>query len=138
VLDAKTASPKWRRGKGTVKLELTDKGRSLLGDVSGLVNVLYDNGPILKPAGRPELEAFETLAYFRTELAKNETPAGLMLNSPAIVAGRFGKGRVICFSPHPEQTKGLESFVEKAAFWVRPVAPPQPPSAQPAPRQKAG
>jgi putative intracellular protease/amidase len=133
VLDAKTASPKWRRGKGTVKIELTDKGRSLLGDVPGLLDIHYANGPILKPAGLPELEAFETLACFRTELAENETPAGLMINSPAIVAGRFGKGRLICFSPHPEQTKGLESFVEKAVFWVRPGVPPQPPSAQPAP-----
>jgi hypothetical protein len=36
----------------------------------------------------------------------------------AIAAGSFGKGRVICFSPHPEKTKGLEDFICRAARWV--------------------
>jgi len=138
VLNAKTVSPKWKRGKGVVKIELTDKGRILLGDVQGQVDIHYANGPIIKPAGLPELEVFETLANFRTELAQNDTPAGLMINSPAIVAGRFGKGRLICFSPHPEQTKGLEFFVEKAVLWVRPVEPLQPPTAQSVPRSAGG
>ena len=32
--------------------------------------------------------------------------------------GKFGKGRVICSSPHPEQTVGLEKFAESAVRWV--------------------
>lgn len=118
VLNAKTASPKWRRGEGNVKLELTERGSALFGAPTGQFDVRYVNGPILVPAGGEQLPAFEPLAYFRTELAKNETPAGLMVNSPAIVAGTCGKGRVLVSSPHPEQTEGLEHFVPKAVRWV--------------------
>ena len=118
VLDAKTASPKWRRGEGTVKLELTERGRELFGTPTGQFGVRYANGPILAPAKLESLPDFEPLAYFRTELAKNDTPVGLMVNSPAIVAGTCGKGRVLVSSPHPEQTEGLEHFVPKAVRWV--------------------
>ena len=78
----------------------------------------YVNGPILVPAGVDLLPDFQPLAHFRTELAKNDTPVGLMVNSPAIVAGNCGKGRVLVSSPHPEQTPGLEHFVPKAVRWV--------------------
>lgn len=118
VLDAKTASPKWRRGEGNVKLELTERGRAVFGEPTGQFDVRYVNGPILVPAGAELLPDFEPLAHFRTELAKNDTPAGLMVNSPAIVAGHCGKGRVLVSSPHPEQTPGLEHFVPKAVRWV--------------------
>lgn len=118
VLDAKTASPKWRRGEGNVKLELTERGRELFGTPMGQFDVRYVNGPILVPANVELLPNFEPLAFFRTELAKNDTPVGLMVNSPAIVAGNCGKGRVLVSSPHPEQTPGLEHFVPKAVRWV--------------------
>lgn len=118
VLDAKTPSPKWRRGEGTVKLELTGRGREIFGTPVGQFNVRYVNGPLLVPAKVELLPDFEPLAFFRTELAKNDTPAGLMVNSPAIVSGTCGKGRVLVSSPHPEQTEGLEHFVPKAVRWV--------------------
>jgi hypothetical protein len=118
ILDAKTASPKWERGVGIVKLELTDRGCEILGDKHGQFDCKYANGPILCPASVESLPNYEPLAFFRTELAKNGTPVGLMLNSPAIVAGRCGKGRVIVISPHPEQTPGLEDFIPRAVAWV--------------------
>ncbi|MBI5397185.1 MAG: succinylglutamate desuccinylase/aspartoacylase family protein [Verrucomicrobia bacterium] len=118
VLDAKTASPKWMRGTGLVKIELTDRGREILGDRRGQFDCKYANGPILVPAQVESLPDFEPLAFFRTELAKNDAPKGIMVNSPAIVAGRCGKGRVICSSPHPESTPGLEDFIPRAVAWV--------------------
>lgn len=118
VLDAKTASPKWRRGEGNVKLELTERGREVFGAPTGQFDVRYVNGPILVPANVELLPDFEPLAFFRTELAKNDTPVGLMVNSPAIVGGNCGKGRVLVSSPHPEQTPGLEHFVPRAVRWV--------------------
>jgi len=123
ILDAKTVSRKWRRGKGNVKIELTDQGRAILGHAEGRLDVLYANGPIIKPAGSKLLDDYVTLAHFRTELAENDSPKGVMVNSPAIVAGRFGKGRVICFSPHPEQSDKLAGFVLRAAAWVRKTSP---------------
>jgi predicted deacylase len=118
ILDAKTASPKWMRGTGMVKLELTGSGREVLVDRAGQFDCKYANGPILVPAQIESLPDYEPLAFFRTELAKNGTPVGLMVNSPAIVAGRCRKGRVIAISPHPEQTPGLEDFIPRAVAWV--------------------
>ena len=38
--------------------------------------------------------------------------------SPAILVGRYGEGRVLCFGPHPEQTQGLEELVLRAVGWT--------------------
>lgn len=86
--------------------KLTDRG------------VRYANGPIIKADIRKDLPAFETLVSFRTELAENDTPVGVMVNAPAMVRSSYGLGRVFTSSPHPEQTAGLEPLVEKAARWA--------------------
>ncbi len=118
ILDAKTVSPKWRRGKATVKIELTEAGRALFGDLRGLLDIAYQNGPIIEPAGARDIPDYEVLAWYRSEVAKNNTPKGVMVNSPAIVCARYGRGRVLCFSAHPEKTPGLESFVARAIRWA--------------------
>lgn len=118
VLNARTVSPKWKRGRGAVKLELTDKGREIFGASGINYDIVYANGPILTNASSRVLPVFEPLAYFRGELAENGTPQGVMVNSPAMVAATCGKGRVLCSSPHPEQTAGMEGFVFEAVRWV--------------------
>ena len=117
LIDARTLSPLWQRGKATVKVELTPAGRRALGMGEGWFDCLYAQGPIVGPAEDENLPDYEVLAWFRTEVAANNTPKGIMLNSPAVFAGHFGRGRVICFSPHPEQTKGLESWISGAVAW---------------------
>ncbi len=37
---------------------------------------------------------------------------------PAIALGSFGRGRVVCFSPHPEKTPGYESLVLRGIHWA--------------------
>ncbi len=118
ILDARTRSPKWKRGKATVQMQLTEAGRNTLVDRDEPFGVLYANGPIIEPAHDEDLPDFETLAVFRTEVARNGTPKGLMVDTPAVVRGRFGEGRVVCFSPHPEQTKGLHDLVLRAVAWL--------------------
>lgn len=125
LVNAKTISPKWRRGTGSVTMELTDPGRTILGERTGEFDVRYVNGPIVEPANMPDLPPFETLAFFRTELAMNDTPPGIMINSPAIFAGQYLQGRVVCISPHPEQTSGLDDFVPRAVSWVARRSPAQ-------------
>jgi hypothetical protein len=67
---------------------------------------------------RVRISCYETLIAFRSELAENDTPAGVMVNAPAMVRGTYGLGRGVRFpSPHPEQTAGLEPLVEKAIRW---------------------
>ncbi len=118
VLNAKTVSPKWKRGRGDVEIEFTPVARETTGLSAGRQTIHYANGPIITADNREGIAPFEPLAFFRTELAENDSPEGAMVNSPAIVRGVFGKGRVISSSPHPEQTDGMERFIENAVRWV--------------------
>jgi glutamine amidotransferase-like uncharacterized protein len=118
MLNAKTISPKWRRRVGTVEIEFSETGRALSGFTKTNHHILYANGPVIKPAERTDLSAYESIAFFRTELAKNGTPEGIMVNAPAMARGAFGKGRVFISSPHPEQTDGMEAVVESAVRWT--------------------
>ncbi|UCG49458.1 MAG: succinylglutamate desuccinylase/aspartoacylase family protein [Phycisphaerales bacterium] len=119
IVDAQVIDRKhWKRGAGQVKIELTGQGRAILYDRPGLIGIRYANGPILAPALDPNIPDFEALAHFRTEIAKNGAPEGVMIDTPAIITGRFGKGRVFCSSPHPESTKGLEPLVRRAIQWA--------------------
>lgn len=118
ILDAKTPSPKWERGHGDLKIETTDAGQSLLGLPHESV-VIYHNGPVLTPAHNAAIPDFEPLVFFRTEVSKVPEQAGLQIDTPAIVRGTFGAGRVLVSSPHPEQTAGMERWIVRA---VRAVA----------------
>lgn len=118
VLDAKTKSSKWARGVGEVKIEFTPKGREILGMPAGQMDIRYANGPVFAPALDDSIGDFEPLALFRTELAKNGSPVGAMVNSAAMAAGDCGQGRVLVSSPHPEQTAGMENFIERAVRWA--------------------
>ena len=119
LLDAKVIDTQhWNRGKGTVEIELTTAGRALLRTTQARLPIHYAQGPLMAPANKPEIEDYEELANFKTEIAKNGAPEGVMIGTSAIARGRFGKGRVICFSPHPEMTAGLETFVQDAINYV--------------------
>jgi len=118
ILNAGTVSSKWRRGQAILDLEMTEAGKPLLGDVPGVFKVRYNNGPILKPWTRTDLPAYTPLTLFRTEVAKNDTPVGVQVNSAAQAIGTFGKGRVFVSSPHPEGTPGLENLIPRGVFWA--------------------
>lgn len=120
LINAKTVSPKWQRGRAMVKVEMTDPGRAILGERVGQFDCRYVNGPIVAPDNKPTLPPFETLAYFRTEVSSNGAPVGVMINSPAIFSAQYELGRVVCVSPHPEQTDGLHDIVPNAVWWVTP------------------
>jgi glutamine amidotransferase-like uncharacterized protein len=118
ILNAKTVSSKWKRGEGQVQIEVTPEGEKITGIPAKQQEIRYANGPIIKSAAREDLPAYEPLAIFRTEFAKNDSPVGVMVNSPAWVRASCGKGRVLISSPHPEQQAGMENFVEHAVRWV--------------------
>lgn len=121
IINAHTLSPKWQRGRAVLKMEITPPGAAILGGPTN-VEVMYHQGPVVGPAREQGLPAYDTLAWFRTEVASNNTPAGIMINSPAIFAGTFQHGRVVCISPHPEQTPGLDYIVPQAVNWVAAAA----------------
>ena len=119
LIDAKVIDKKhWARGVGTVTLNLTEAGRKLLNVQESEVEIYYGQGPLLVPKGDDNVPDYNLLATYKTEIAKKGAPTGVMKGTAAIVSGSFGKGRVFCFSPHPEKTKGLERFVQRAVTWA--------------------
>lgn len=118
LVNARTVSPKWQRGRTLIKLEQTETGHDILGARPGEFDCRYANGPIVAPDNKTNLPPFETLAYFRSEVSSNGAPVGVMINSPAIFSGQYKLGRVICVSPHPEQTDGLHDIVPNAVTWA--------------------
>ena len=119
LLNAKVVDTEhWARGMGEVTLQLTREGRRLLGATNEIVACYYGQGPLLAPDGKTNLPPYQVLATFHSEMAKKGAPTGVMSGTTAIATGVYGKGRVLCFSPHPEKTKGLEDFVRRAARWA--------------------
>ncbi|MDG2422448.1 MAG: BPL-N domain-containing protein, partial [Phycisphaerales bacterium] len=108
----------WRRGSGMVQIELTPQGQSLLGRTEDELEIKFAQGPLMRPsetASHPELEV---LAWYRTGIGKNGADPETMVDTPAIVAAPFGSGRVILFSPHPEQTTGLNDLLITGLEWA--------------------
>ncbi|MEM1296596.1 MAG: BPL-N domain-containing protein, partial [Verrucomicrobiota bacterium] len=111
----------WFRGPQTdIDIELSPAGERMFAG-NGIARnfvVRYANGPIISPKQRQELEDYEVLAWFRSENGLWKPQEGTMINTPAIVSGRFGKGRVMSMSPHPELTPSLHPIITEAIRWV--------------------
>lgn len=119
ILDAKVLDKKhWARGFGPVDIKMTTDGRKYLGVQSDKETIYYHQGPLLAPANNPDIPDYKTLATFDSEITKNGAPEGVMKGTTAIACGNYGKGRVFCFSPHPEKTEGLHEFVHRGILWA--------------------
>lgn len=119
ILDAKVLDrAHWARGHGDVEVSLTPPGQKFFASALERETILYWQGPLLAPAGKPEIPDYESLGTFATEIAKNGAPSGVMIGTTAIAQGRYGAGRVFCFSPHPERTPSVEGYVFKAIHWA--------------------
>ncbi len=117
ILDARTKSSKWKRGVKDLDLSFSGSSLDMLSLESPSAPVKYANGPVMEPAGSSDIPDYTTLAVFKTEVAENETPEGIQIDSPAILTGTFGDGRVVGISPHPEQTEGLKGIVPRLIEW---------------------
>jgi hypothetical protein len=56
------------------------------------------------------------LAHFSTEVSNYAPQRGTMIGTPAIFAAKFGAGRVVAISPHPESTTGTAFLVKLAVL----------------------
>ena len=111
--------PMWYRGEGTmVEGELTDRGRQLFPNVNPEFEVHYANGPIIAPKEDLALADYEVWAWYRSETGLWEAQKGTMIHTPAIVANRFGFGRVVSMGPHPEFSQELHSLILRSILWA--------------------
>jgi glutamine amidotransferase-like uncharacterized protein len=104
------------RGPGTVQIELTAEGRSIFGDLSAPIDISFSGGPIFLGPKRDNLPPTIPLAHYSTEVSNYAPQRGTMIGTPAIFAAKFGAGRVVAISPHPENTKGAEFLVRLAVL----------------------
>ena len=119
VLDAHVLDrPHWARGQGNVELQITAAGAKALATDKETCTIHFENGPLLGPGNKDDIDDYEPLASYATEMRKNDAPPGMMKGTTAIARGKFGKGRVVCFSPHPEKTPGREAFLQAAVEWA--------------------
>ena len=89
----------------------------------GLIRDQYErfsvrSAVVMTLAEKPDVADYDPLATYRTEIAKNGAPEGVMPGTTAIASGVHRKGRVFCFSPHPERTAGLERLLVRAVWWT--------------------
>jgi glutamine amidotransferase-like uncharacterized protein len=78
---------------------------------------MYGGGPIFSPAGEKALPEYVPLAFYRTEVSttiKEHT----LVDTPAIIAAQYGKGRALLFSVHPEGVQELKPLVKRAVLSV--------------------
>lgn len=108
----------YRGGSSMVKMEMTEKGKAVFGEMPKVVDVRYQNGPIVWRKKDDGIQDYEVLAWFRSEKVRYPPQKGTMVNTPAIISSGFEKGRVLTISPHPEATKGLEKMIDGAVKWV--------------------
>jgi len=103
---------------GVVKLQVTDTGRRVLGDQPGLLDARYGGGPLFLPARKTDTPEYVCLAHYRSENWCYDWQRGNMIDTPAVLAAKFGHGHVIVFSPHPEskETPLLHSVLVRAVL----------------------
>ena len=107
----------WNRGGGVVKIRLTPKGKLFFNATEDTISLNYNQGPLLAQADKPNLQAYQELAVFETEIAENGALEGIMVGLTAIAQGEFGEGRVIAISPHPEKSPELQYMISTSVKW---------------------
>jgi len=121
LIDAKVVDRRhWARGSGTVTLQLSPNGSEFFQHDGNEMAIHYAQGSLLarREWDDPEVPDYESLAIFATEIEKNGAPAGVMAGTSAAVRCEYGKGRVFCFSPHPELTDGRHQLIPLVVTWL--------------------
>jgi hypothetical protein len=110
----------WRRGQASLELELSERGEAVFERLGKpLLQVEFRQGPLMRPSEEAGDHAEpEVLAWFRSGVGENGADPETMVDTPAIVGGDYGEGRVLLFSPHPEKTDGLEEWLRFAIDWL--------------------
>eukprot|EP00754_Rhynchopus_humris_P050841 Rhum_TRINITY_DN918_c0_g1::Rhum_TRINITY_DN918_c0_g1_i1::g.2730::m.2730 len=122
------------RGLGTADIELTPLGCEVFGtDLAAIGSIAFANGPLIMraaatatPAADPHRGSYEVLATYTSEVvntpyahaARGRGRHWEMIGKTAIVASRYGRGRTLCMSPHPEKPQGPNWMIRAAVQWL--------------------
>ena len=111
------------RASGTdskVSVEITKRGAEVMGIPAGAVRAKFNGGPIMRPrAGAWPHGKGEVLALYKSTVSWVNRPAHqAFFDSPAIIYGNYGKGRVIGISFHPEKMPATSYIIPGAVYAV--------------------
>ncbi|MBR2374575.1 MAG: hypothetical protein IKA87_10140 [Lentisphaeria bacterium] len=87
--------------QGDIYISLSKEGGKLLNIRSGRYNVRYSRGPIAAPAQWEKGEC-KTYAVYESSVSPLKRPWKSFVGTPALIAGTYGRGKVIATSFHPE------------------------------------
>ncbi len=102
----------WRRGIAPARVAPSDG--------TDARELHYANGPLLAREEVPGLAPFVTLATFDADVywEAHGTRPGEMPGTPAVVAARYGQGRILLFSPNPTLEPAHPELLVRAARWT--------------------
>jgi glutamine amidotransferase-like uncharacterized protein len=104
------------RGPATVQIELTEEGQAIFGARANPMNISFSGGPIFLGPKRDDLPLTIPLAHYNSDVSTYVAQRGTMIGTPAIFAAKFGAGRVVAISPHPESTADAKFLVRAAVL----------------------
>lgn len=80
----------------------------------------YANGPLFSRADVEGLAPFVTLATFDADVhsERHGTRSGEMPGAPAVIAARYGRGRILLFSPNPTLEPAQPELLVRAVRWT--------------------
>ena len=86
-----------------IQVEISKEGAQIMGVKPGIHVVRYSGGPLVFPvkSGAKGGDG-KTLGVFKTASARNVENEKRFFNSPAVIYGTYGKGKIIATSFHPE------------------------------------
>ena len=90
------------RGGFAGAVALNARAEKLLGVPAGTRNFFFHNGPLCAPGNPVPDSEYEVLATFESELMQCGKAVSPMYGTPAIVFGRYGRGKVFVTVMHPE------------------------------------
>ncbi len=106
----------WNRGSKKVKLRIKRKHYIFDSLKKQIFELNYYSGPVILRSNL-KLKHYRELAVFEDEIGENGAKPG-MKGKTAILEAKYGKGKIILFSPHPELTEKVGWMLKRAAVYV--------------------
>ncbi len=106
----------WNRGSKKVKLRIKRKHYVFHGLNKQIFELNYYSGPVIVRSNL-KLKHYKELAVFEDEVNENGAKPG-MKGKTAILEAKYGKGKIILFSPHPELTDKMGWMLRRAVIYV--------------------
>ena len=107
-----------------ITVELNGRGAELLGVKPGRFICRYNGGNIMRPTEPTGKGDGEVLAVFKSSSSFPDRAAYNFIDTPAMIYGQYGKGKVLAVSPHPESyesTRPIAMGMVRALIGVTPT-----------------